>query len=504
VHFGTMDGTQGRTAAARNAGIEILKALDTVVAVDISSSGVRARAHGRDMRVYAERAVDLDTYVAADGTSTHDLTAVLEAVRRVVRAIAEDAELRVVALSASGTASSLAVARLENGIPQGTAVLLWSDTRAASTYPRIAAQMAESYERTLCPPDVSYWPAKLRYLADQAMLGEGNSIAGAKDFVFSWLTGQLWTDPMTAASTGVFDSVNWRWDEELLYGIGVSSDQLPEVRGAAEWAPLTVAAAIELGLPVGLPVAVGGMDGPLTQLGSAGTREGVASCTIGTSIAFREGSAQRAIDPQARTWCYPVSRDFWVIGGAGSNGGNLLTWLRDRVGLAESISELVDRAFAAAPDSSLTFVPYLHGERAPLWRSDLRAAFIGLSAHHTSDDLSRAVLEGIAASVLELAESVESVAGVARQVVFTGGFLRDRRWVQLMTDALGVATSVPVPDVATSTGTAMVGWAAVEGVSIGAVFEPGRESLAEPDDQVHQRVRVCAERIGGLRRALWP
>jgi gluconokinase len=457
------------------------------------------------MRVRAERAVDLDTCVAADGTSTHDLTAVLEAVRRVVRAIAEDAELRVVALSASGTASSLAVARLENGIPQGTTtVLLWSDTRAASTYPRIAARMTEAYDRTLCPPDVSYWPAKLCYLADQAMLGEGSSIAGAKDFVFSWLTGQLWTDPMTAASTGVFDSVNWRWDEELLHGINLASDRLPEVRGAAEWAPLTAAAAGVLGLPVGLPIAVGGMDGPLTQLGSSGIREGVASCTVGTSIAFREGSGRRAIDPQSRTWCYPVSRDFWVIGGAGSNGGNLLTWLRDRLGLAENISELVDRAFAAAPDSSLTFVPYLHGERAPLWRSDLRAAFIGLSAHHTADDLSRAALESIAASALELAGTVESVAGAAREVVFTGGFLRDRRWVQLMTDALGVETSVPVPDAATSMGAAMVGWAAVEDISIGAVFDPAREALAVPDERVHERVRVCAERIGGFRRALWP
>jgi gluconokinase len=371
-------------------------------------------------------------------------------------------------------------------------------------YPGIAAQLAEAYERTLCPPDVSYWPAKLGYLVGHGALGEGSSIAGAKDFVFAWLTGRLWTDPMTAASSGVFDSVNWRWDEELLHGVGVASDRLPEVRGAAEWAPLTAAAASELGLPVGLPVAVGGMDGPLTQLGSSGMHEGVASCTVGTSIAFREGSGRRAIDPQSRTWCYPVSRDFWVIGGAGSNGGNLLTWLRDRRGLGENVSDIVDRAFAAAPDSTLTFVPYLHGERAPLWRSDLRAAFVGLSAHHTSDDMSRAVLEGIAASVLELAESVESVAGVARQVVFTGGFLRDRRWAQLMTDALGVETSVPVPDVATSTGAAMVGWAAVEDASIGDVFEPGREALAEPDAQVHERVRACAERIGWLRRAIWP
>jgi gluconokinase len=457
------------------------------------------------MRVHAERAVDLDTHVTANGMSTHDLAAILEAVRTVIRPIAEEPELRVVALSASGTASSLAVANLQGGVPQGAIeVLLWSDRRAADTYSRIAAQLADAYERTLCPPDVSYWPAKLRYLVQQTVLGKDSSIAGAKDLVFSWLTARLWTDPMTASSTGMFDSINWCWDKELLYCVGIASDRLPEVRGATEWAPLTAVAADELSLPAGLPVAVGGMDGPLTQLGSSGTRDGIASCTIGTSIAFREGSARRAVDPRSRTWCYPVSRDFWVIGGAGSNGGNLLIWLRDQLGLAEGVPELVDRAFAAAPDSSLTFVPYLHGERAPLWRSDLRAAFIGLSAYHAAPDLSRAVLEGIAASVLELAEAVESVAGVARQVVFTGRFLRERRWVQLMTNALGVGTSVPIPDVATSTGAAMVGWAAVERIPIGDVYEPGREALAEPDDRVHDRVRASLERIAGYRRTLWP
>jgi len=457
------------------------------------------------MCVHAERATDLDTRTGADGTSSHELGAILEAVRKVVRPIAGGSELRIVALGPSGTASSLAVAKLKNGIPkESTEVLLWSDARAAGAYPPIAAQLAEAYERTLCPPDVTYWPAKLKYLAEQEALDGNSFIAGGKDLVFFWLTGLLWTDPMTAGSTGVFDSIKWRWDENLLRSTGASPDCLPKVRGAAEWAPLAAAPANELGLPQGLPIAVGGMDGVLTQLGSSGECEGVASCTIGTSIAFRIGSVRRIADPQSRTWCYPVSRDFWVVGGAGSNGGNLLTWLRDQLRLAESVPDLVNLAFSVSADPSLTFVPYLHGERAPFWRSDLRAAFIGLSSYHGAADLVRAVLEGIAGSLLDLAKTVESVAGIARHVVFSGGFLHERRWVQLMTDALGVATSAPIPDVATSTGAAMVAWAAVEGIRIGDVFEPAREALAEPDNQVHERVRETAARISRYRKMVWP
>jgi gluconokinase len=479
--------------------------VDVVLALDISSSGVRARAHAADRRVCAEHAVDLATRLAADGSSTHDLDSVLAAVRSVLRPFGTAPDLRILGLSASGTASSLALAELNDGVPQKNAeVLLWSDTRSAAVYPQLAAQLTAAYPRTLCPPDVSYWPAKLLYLAGRSSPSPRGAIAGVKDLVFAWLTGRLWTDPMTAGSTGIFDSQAWQWDTELLHSLHIPEAVLPEVHDATAHAPLTAQAAVILGLPAGLPVVLGGMDGPLTQLGAAGLREDIASCTIGTSIAFRTGSAQRRIDPQARTWCYPVSRSFWVLGGAGSNGGNLLTWLSDRLHLTASVAELVDRAFSVAPDPALTFVPYLHGERAPLWRSDLRAAFLGLSSRHGVPNLTRAVLEGLAASVLELAAAVESTAGTARQVVFTGGFLREPRWGQLMTDALGSPTFVPVPDVATSTGAAMIGWSAVEGTPLDEGFTPALAPLAQPDPTAHERVQRTAERIVHYRRILWP
>ncbi len=487
---------------------------DAVLALDLSSSGVRARAHSRALTVVAERSVDIVTRVGADGASCHDLGAVMAAVREVVRPLAADPRLRIVALVASGTASSLAVARLGGGAPEPLSeVLLWSDSRAMSHYPELAGDLAAAYPRTLCPPDASYWPAKLRYLTDRDGLagyladrGElaGGVLAGAKDLVFAWLTGLLWTDPMSGASTGMFDSAAWRWDVALLDRAGITAGRLPELHEAVESAPLLPAAADDLGLPAGLPVTLGGMDGPLTQLGAAATRERTASCTIGTSIAVRAGSARRCADPARRTWCYPVTRDFWVIGGAGSNGGNLLTWLRDQVGLAATIAQLADLAFSVPSDPDLTFVPYLHGERAPLWRSDLRAAFIGLAAHHSSADMTRAVLDGLAASLLELAEAVESVAGVPERVVFTGGFFRDARWVQLMTDALGVPAAVPVPEEATSVGAGMLAWAAVQDVPVAKVFTPGLEPVADPDTQVHEWLRAAAARLAERRGVLWP
>jgi gluconokinase len=246
------------------------------------------------------------------------------------------------------------------------------------------------------------------------------------------------------------------------------------------------------------------MDGPLTQLGAGGVSSGVASCTIGTSIAFRGGADHRLVDPTRRVWCYPVTRSWWVAGGAGSNGGNILTWLRDRIGLRETVGEIAALAFEVPTDPTLTFVPYLNGERAPLWRPDVRAAFIGLSAHHSSADLAHAALDGIAAAVVELAGAVEALIGAPERVVLTGGFLQEERWVQLMTDALGVATSVPEPDTATSNGIATVAWAGVEDAPLETVFSPRWRPVATPDPAVKETLVAVSERIAAYRAVLWP
>ncbi|MFC4243159.1 FGGY-family carbohydrate kinase [Gryllotalpicola reticulitermitis] len=477
---------------------------DAVLSLDISSSGVRARLHDRDMVTLAERAVDLATFADATGRSAHRFAEIQEAVRAVVRGVSgTGATIRAVA--ASGTASSFAWARRAGSeISDVSDVLLWSDSRALVAWPHVAEAARVAFERTLCPPDASYWPAKLLWARGEFGLGADAVFAGGKDFVFEWLTGRFWTDPMSGASTGVFDSARWEWDAPLLGAAGARPEQLPEVHDSYATAPLRTEVAETLGLPAGIPVATGGMDGPLTQIGACGFDAGIASCTIGTSIAYRANSAQRAVDPDARVWCYPIDRSHWVVGGAGNNGGNVLTWIRDRLGGEASVGELVAAAFDVAPDDGLFFVPYLSGERAPLWRPELRGGFIGLASHHGLPDLTRAAVEGIAAALIELAGTVRSAAGEQTAVRFTGGFIQQPRWVQIMTDALAADTGVPVPDSATSTGAAIIAWAAADGRPVDSVFTPNVAETWRPDSASAVRLAARASRLRQLRDLLWP
>lgn len=470
-----------------------------VVAVDVGSSGVRALAFTHHLTTLISTERPLQTLVDSTGRSAHDWSDVLT---QTVSCLAEVAtQLNdVQAVVLSGTASCITAATGDR--THTSDVMLWSDTRAEAHAAAVRPAQIAAYHRTLCPPHLSYWPAKLHWLNEvEAEAGPTLAFAGAKDLIFEYLTGKLWTDPMSAAATGIFDSAGWDWDAALLNTCGVLSKQLPEVRDAVQSAPMLLSIAEGLGVPASTPVVLGGMDGPLAHVGSAGFSLDAASCTVGTSIAFRTGVRDRKPDPARRLWCYPVTRDFWVLGGAGSNGGNVLGYTAALMG--DEVETALAEAMRAAPDAELLLLPYIWGERSPLWRDDLRGVIVGLSPHHTKVDLNRAALDGVAAVLLELATVVMSVGGIPRRVYLTGGFLRNDAWAQLMTDSLGLETCVPKPRDATAAGAACLAWLSL-GVGDGQVPARPATDIRHPDQCVHTRIRSRAARAGTIRQMLYP
>ena len=475
-----------------------------VLALDIGTSQVRAFAYDDDLVIRAGSSRPVSTYTASDGASWQSWPELHASVFDCIREITAEATVDVKALVLSGTASCFLTSWGDGSEAGVGEIVLWSDTRASTEQREIAPAVEASYERTLCPSHATYWPAKLRWFERHRSHVVGTvHVGGAKDRLFDLFSGEWWTDPMTAAATGVFDSSAWRWDEELLSVSGITDFQLPQVRDATDHAPLGAEPAAAIGLPRGLPVVVGGMDGPLAQLGAAGWDETVATCTVGTSIAFRAASSRRAPDPTMRTWSYPVSRTFWVIGGAGSNGGNVISWLQQLTG-GGALGDLVREALSLSPDPQLLFLPYLFGERSPLWRDDLRAAIVGLAAHHGQLDIVRAALDGISAAAQELAEAVS--AHIPRRptaVRLTGGFLQENAWAQLVTDALGMPTAVPDPKEATATGAAVLGWLSLGVGAPADLLSSRRTEERYPDMAAHQVLSTKGDLLRATRRLLF-
>ncbi len=474
---------------------------ETVVAVDMGSGGVRAAVLDATGATLAQCSVPCRILSGGDGRSVHLTEEVWDAVVCTVHAVSEGSTPSAVVFA--GTAHALLTGTPEDPDPE---IVLWSDSRSASAQAELAARglYAGYGDITACPVHAAYWPAKITWLRSTGRLSPGRSLLfSEKDLVVHRLTGRLVADTSTAGATGLLDVGTLDWSVELLRRLDVPWLTLPPVAETTTALRLSRDGERALGLASGTPVVLGGIDGALAHIGVGGTAPGVASLTVGTSLAVRMHAAAPHRDGAGRCWSYPLARDQWVVGGAGSNGGNLMTWLRDAVfDEAEPVEEIIAGALAMPSDPGLVVLPYLNGERAPLWRSDFSGGIVGLRPGHTRWHLARAALDAVACMIHELSEAVFSLVGRAELVGLNGGFTASRGWAQLATDAIGVRSGLPGADAAVLRGAAAVAWAGIGQHPITASPDDFADVLT-PDAGVHAAVEAMHARLVAVRELLF-
>src|SRR5262249_19949046 len=144
---------------------------------------------------------------------------------------------------------------------------------------------------------------------------------------------------------------------------------------------------------------------------------------------------QPMLNSSSGTFCYRADAGTYLLGCAGSNGGNVLDWGR-RIFGSKDESEV--------SDDLPIFIPLLHGERAPEWNPSLRASWHGLTAQHTAADLSRSILEGVIFNLVYFIEIVRETSGeAARELVLSGnGFLQPLA-APMLAAVKGIPTALP-------------------------------------------------------------
>jgi gluconokinase len=303
---------------------------------------------------------------------------------------------------------------------------------------------------------------------ERRLLGQARWWAGLKDYVLHHLTGELVTELSSASATGLLDLKSREWDAQSLDLGGIEADQLPPVLPTTTVLKLSEEAGQRIGLPGSLPVAVGAADGPLGNLGTGAIVPGVAGLSLGTSGAVRMAVPEPSFDAEGRLFCYALTDDLWVIGGAISNGGITLRWAGetfapDLVAEGHADVDVLKLAAQAPPGSDgLLMLPYVLSERAPLWDPDLSGAFLGIRAHHTRSHFIRAALEGVCLQLSTIVDSLDTVDHV-ESIRATGGPFRSELWRRVMAATLARPMSVQAEAGGTALGAAALGWYALGG-----------------------------------------
>jgi xylulokinase len=325
--------------------------------------------------------------------------------------------------------------------------LIWMDRRAQEEIADVPSALVR--RRAGVVLDASHMAAKVRWLKRH------DARAAARfhqpvSYLVERLTGRPVMDHALASTTMVYAIDGRRFDPELLDHFEIDSGDLPEVAEADSCAGLLSPDGAALtGLPAGIPVAVGTGDDFATPLGAGLLAPGWIAVVLGTGEVVGTVHPRPALDDSdlVETHAYPGGAYFlenpgWLSGGA-------VAWLCGVTGIDGFHS--LDREAATAPPGAdgLTFIPALTGAMAPEWNAAARGCFYGLTPSHGRPHLARALLEGCAFAMRDVADRLRAMGAEMRGLLLLGGGARSRLWAQMRADVTGLLTLVP-PRVDTS------------------------------------------------------
>jgi gluconokinase len=418
-----------------------------VLAIDVGSSSVRALlfdARGRQIDGMAHQ-ITYHLETTSDGGSTADPDILVNLVARCldnVLADAGDVGHRITAVAI--TTFWHALLGLDAEMRPTTPVLMWADTRSAADARALEAAhgATEVHQLTGCRFHSSYWPAKLRWLrrVDPDAFARTAYWVSFADFLSWTFTGDLVTSISMASGTGLLDTASMTWSPMVTEMAGIKQSQLPPIVDRDQpLSPLRESWRQRWPVIAGahwIP-AIG--DGATANIGAYCVGPDRIALTIGTSGAMRiivDDMRDAPLPPSL--WRYRLDRHSVVIGGALSNGGNIMSWLANLVG-DRDFDALAAEANTVAPDChGLTVLPLLAGERSPSWDDRLGGTIVGLRLDTTAGELFRAFLEATAYRFASIYDGLRERVAPEHDIYAGGGAaLQSPLWTQIVADTLG-------------------------------------------------------------------
>jgi len=416
--------------------------MKTLLAIDIGTSSTKAALFSVQGLLLASHSVNyhIDT-PQPDWAEQNPLDWWEAACRCTHRVLVETRHPEVAAVAVSGQTPSL-VALDRQGTPLRPAIL-WLDRRSQ---PQVAwlqehVGIQTAIQRTGNLLDSYYGGVKWLWFKQQEPENYQRTwkILQASSTIIYYLTGQVVLDYSQAGlCSPCFNLQTRAWDPEVCGLMGIDLDKLPELVPATQIVGQVSPEAARLsGIPAGTPVAAGGGDFALSCLGAGITAPGNAVAMLGTAgnilVTNPKGTDPRLINT------------IHVTGGTLSLGGvmagGLVQWLKELLGLEEvdAFSRLEMEAAETPPGATgLIFLPYLMGERTPVWDPRARGVFFGLSSTHRRGHLYRAILEGVAYAFRQMLEIVAGTGTPVEHITLTDGGAQSPLWRQIFSDVLGL------------------------------------------------------------------
>ncbi|HEY4196727.1 MAG TPA: gluconokinase [Mucilaginibacter sp.] len=469
-----------------------MSTMEYVLGIDIGTGSVKAVAVDMQGRSFEDCQQHYSFNVPKPGYHEQDPQQIWSAFVASIKGVIEKTGAQPSAISLSSAMHSL-IAVDENCKPLAP-MMTWADNRSAEIATRLKAteEGLSIYKATGTPIHTMSPLCKIIWIRenDLQLFQEAYKYISIKEYTWYRLFKEFTVDHSIASGTGLFDITSLHWNNEALKLAGISTRSLSTPVATDHHKKYDPAYGLpELSfLKPGTLFVIGASDGCLANLGSMAIKPGIASITIGTSGAVRVASNKPLPNVNAMTFSYILDKETFICGGPINNGGVAMQWwLKNIKGpeLTETDYEHLFDQIASVPTGSngLIFLPYLTGERAPIWDSESCGNFFGIKLQHKQANFSRAVLEGICYALKNVLDAVQQNSEPITQINVSGGFTRSAIWVQTLADITGKKLVIVQADDASAVGAAYIALKNIGATNEYPTSTPSEEKVFMPDEQ---------------------
>jgi xylulokinase len=477
-----------------------------LLGIDIGTSACKIALFEKDGTVVVSTTGDYPVYYPHEGWAEQNpdewWNAVCKAIQDMLAAYPIQPE-EIVGIGIDGQSWS-AIPLDKNGAVLANTPI-WMDTRSQSICDRLnkkigANQIFELTGNSLQP---SYTTAKILWYRENIpeIYTQIDKILQSNSFIAYRLTGALTHDLSQGYGIHCFDMRKGDWNDEMCEALEIPRSFLPELVPSHQIVgKVTKKAAKLTGLAEGTPVVAGGLDAACGTLGAGVIKPGQTQEQGGQAGGMSISIEEYAADPRLILSPHVVPGQ-WLLQGGTTGGGGVMRWFEREFAEAErmkeekgdssslvQLNELAEKV--AAGSDGLVFLPYMAGERSPIWDPNAKGVYYGLDFSKTKGHMVRAAMEGVAYSLKHNLDIAEETGAKVDELWAMGGSANSRLWTQIKADVTGKPIAVPTSDTATTLGAVIL---AGVGVGLYKDFEEAVNMTVkvtrhhEPDMENHAR-----------------
>lgn len=311
----------------------------------------------------------------------------------------------------------------------------WADLTGKELVDKNDIDLIKNYAKTGTPIHSMNPYFKISWLAKMQTFSK---IASIKDYLLFRLTNKWVIDESCAASSGMYNGHSGEWDKEILADLSITMDQLPKiVKGNL---PLKIANHIKEKLGILDGIVYPGYSDGVSSNGAFLALSNAAVLSVGTSHAVRVITNEFIIDEEVMNFCYKIEQGRYIVGFPSNNGGNVLEWILSCFN--SNFSEL-EQIVSQRLHPNGVFLPYVNGERAPIWNSSAEASIVRLNRETNRKQLLFTLVTGLFFNIKWNVEALQKIQTFDK-VALTGGLAKSEVFCQFLSDILELPIYLPI------------------------------------------------------------